>query len=266
MNVARSPLSLHETRSTSGTVADNVLLLHGFGSDRHSWAGNVATLQLLARTFTLDLPGHGSATADVGDGSVGFLADCILTTLTTADVSRVHLVGHSLGGAIALEIAARSPDTIASLALLSPAGLGVSVSSDFLSRFPAVTSEVEAVALLQQLVVNPRLISRQMAPMVLNTLDRPGVRSALLCVAKGMTAIAETLSPAISAVIERDIPRMVVWGREDEINPLNEQTLEVFGGVQHLLDNCGHLPQVEKRKEVNTLLEQFIELHTGSSC
>ena len=78
------------------------------------------------RTHTvhaLDLPGHGASSKDVGDGSLTTLADTVVGFLDALGISRAHLVGHSLGGAVVAAVAKAAPDRVASLTLLAPAGL-----------------------------------------------------------------------------------------------------------------------------------------------
>ena len=71
----------------------------------------------------LDLPGHGASDKDVGDGSLAALADVVVGFLDALGISRAHLVGHSLGGAVVAAVARSAPEKVASLTLLAPVGL-----------------------------------------------------------------------------------------------------------------------------------------------
>jgi pyruvate dehydrogenase E2 component (dihydrolipoamide acetyltransferase) len=80
-----------------------VLLIHGYGGDRNSWLFVQQPLAEQHRVYALDLPGHGTSSKDVGDGLLPVLADAVVTVLDAIGADRAHLVGHSLGGAVAVE-------------------------------------------------------------------------------------------------------------------------------------------------------------------
>jgi pimeloyl-ACP methyl ester carboxylesterase len=83
------------------------------------------------RTLALELPGHGLSSKDVGTGDAA-LFTVIEATLVALDVERVHVVGHSMGGALAVLLAARRPERIATLTLLAPARLRPEINSGFI--------------------------------------------------------------------------------------------------------------------------------------
>jgi len=106
----------------AGQDGEVILLVHGYGGDRNSWLFLQEPLAANYRVYALDLPGHGTSAKDVGDGTLGVLADAVTGVLDAVLISggadRAHLVGHSLGGAVALAVAAGDPGRIASLTLL----------------------------------------------------------------------------------------------------------------------------------------------------
>jgi pyruvate dehydrogenase E2 component (dihydrolipoamide acetyltransferase) len=93
----------------AGQDGDVVLLVHGFGGDRNSWLFLQEPLAARYRVYALDLPGHGTSSKDVGDGTLGALAGAVTGVLDALGAGRAHLVGHSMGGAVALAAAARDP-------------------------------------------------------------------------------------------------------------------------------------------------------------
>lgn len=122
---------------TAGDRGPLVLLLHGFGSDRMSWALQQTNLADVSSTCAIDLPAHGGSSNDVGDGTIEFFADEIASFLEIRNALPAHLIGHSLGGAIAIDLAHRRPDLVASLFLISPAGLGQAIDPGFLDHMSA---------------------------------------------------------------------------------------------------------------------------------
>lgn len=243
---------------TLGGHGPDLVMLHGFGSDRLSWAGNAAALTPVARLHSLDLPGHGDSPTDVGDGSAVELSRLVAETLKAHGIARAHLLGHSLGGAIALAIAHRSPESVRSLSLIAPAGLGAEIDHDFLARFPELETPEETAALLSRLVTRPQLINKLTIKRVLDQLEKPGSRAALRRIAAGIQAHESEIEGYAADIGTSSIPRLVIWGSADRISPPGEQALRRFGGTTLLVPEAGHLPHVEGARAVNAALAEFI--------
>ena len=233
-------------------------LLHGFGSDHMLWLANQQAIAQVASVAALDLPGHGNSSTDVGDGAIAALAERVAELFDRKTMRKAHLIGHSLGGVVALVLAEQRPDLVASLALIAPAGLGRSVDGLFLAEFPRLTTPEATAALLQRLVVRPRLINKFMVGRVLDHLARPGAREALERIAHGIQTSEAAVARAAASVSRRDVPRLVIWGKEDAISPVSEERLGMLGGEVLLVDGAGHLPQVESPRLVNETIVKFL--------
>jgi pyruvate dehydrogenase E2 component (dihydrolipoamide acetyltransferase) len=243
---------------TLGGGGPSALLLHGFGSDHLSWVANQPALGNVATLFALDLPGHGASGMNVGDGAVATLAQRIAARLDQKGLHALNLIGHSLGGGVALVLAATRPDLVASLALIAPAGLGEALDPAFLAAFPELAAPEDAQRLLQRLVVRPRLIGKPLVALALRQLDKPGSRDALRRVAQGLLDGAGDLQAAAGAVAASAIPRLVIWGEEDVINPISRARLVAFGGALLVAPGAAHLPHVESPRFVNAAISDFL--------
>ncbi len=95
-----------------------VLLLHGFGGDLDNWMFNLDSLAERHRVLALDLPGHGQSVKTNVDPSLSGMATFVSKFLDVLSVSTVNVVGHSMGGAIAMQLASDSPETVKSLGLI----------------------------------------------------------------------------------------------------------------------------------------------------
>lgn len=239
---------------TLGGHGPDLVLIHGFGSDRLSWAGNVAALLPVARVHALDLPGHGESGPDVGSGTVTELASRVAETLTAQGIARAHLLGHSLGGAIAMELAAAAPERVASLALIAPAGLGSGLDHDFLARFPQLVTPEETAALLGRLVSRPQLINKFTVQRVLAQLAIPGARDALQRIAATLRHSEADLARTAAAVARSRMACRVIWGDRDCINPLDAERLAAIDGDPLIVSDAGHLPHIEAARQVNTAI------------
>jgi pyruvate dehydrogenase E2 component (dihydrolipoamide acetyltransferase) len=243
-----------------------IVLVHGFGADLNAWMFNQPTLAAGPstngrRVVALDLPGHGGSIKQVGTGDAETFSSAITEALAALGIERFHLVGHSMGGAIGLVLAGKMPARIASLTLLAPAGLGPEINGAFIDGFVKATRRREAQELLATLVHDPSLISRAMVEETLRYKRLDGVPAALDAIARawfpgGKQALDLRLALAMLAM-----PVQIVWGREDHIIPVAHA--EALAGAMpvHILDNVGHIPQMEKAGEVNRLIARFIEVN-----
>jgi pimeloyl-ACP methyl ester carboxylesterase len=229
-----------------GGTGPSLVLIHGFGSDRYSWAANAPALTDAATVWAVDLPGHGAATNDVGAGDPATLARAVAAAVTDLP-GPLTLVGHSLGGAVALHLAAIAPGLVRRLVLIAPAGLGQALDHGFLDTFPELATPEAAQAMLERLVERKRLIVPAMVAHVLATLDRPGRRDALRKIAG---ALAEAAPPPIPAAVPVDL----IWGEADAINPLPPQGPGFAPACLLTLPGSGHLPQVEAAAKVNAVI------------
>lgn len=244
----------------AGGQGKPVVFLHGFGSDSQSWVGNTPALFDTFEVWCIDLPGHGQSSAIAPVAGIESLA-VQLSACVFADERPVHLVGHSLGGALAMALVVLQPARVASLTLLAPAGLGASLNADFLNRFPALSTEADTHAALLMLVHKPQFISPMFAPLVLGQLNRSGVRDSLRSIADTIINGQHELADIVREVSQSDLPRLVIWGQQDRINPLAETAAGVFGGQWQVIEQCGHLPQIEHRTSCNKWLVEFLNSH-----
>lgn len=240
-----------------GGSGPNILLLHGFGADRMTWIANQDVLVRSGTVFACDLPAHGEEPPLQGTTTLPGIADLLIETLDRSG-ERYILVGHSLGGAIAIELAARRPDLVAGLALIAPAGLGGGLDRGFLVDLPSLNELEAAQALLRRLVARPRLITPVIAERLLKHLNKDRVRPALRELADDLAQIEGVIEGHVACVAASDIPRMVIWGEEDRINPVNLSKLAEFNAQVLTVPETGHLPHVEASGSVNGNLSKFI--------
>jgi pimeloyl-ACP methyl ester carboxylesterase len=253
--------SLASVRQGAGPT---LLLLHGLGSSRAAWE---PVLPALARHFdvlAVDLPGFGdSAPAPPGvEPHPAWMAAAVAELLDELGIRRPHVAGNSLGGWVALELAARRP--VASLALLSPAGLWrdgtplycrVSLRvTRWLARhaagplFRLVNHRPGRVVVLSQLVGRPSRMTPAQARSAVRVMGRaPGVAAALAAT-RHRHYLAE---PAV------DAPVTVAFGSRDRLLlPGQSRHVEQLppGTRSAALPGCGHLPMTDDPVAVTGLI------------
>ena len=160
---------------------DPVLFVHGYGGDKNSWLFVQEPIAADRVTYALDLPGHGASSKDVGDGTIETLAKAVVGFLDTVGVNRVHLVGHSMGGAVVTAVAAdpAAAGKVASLTLISPTGFGPEVNAGYLRGFAEAESRRDLKPHLLALFADPGLVNRQLIDDLLKYKRLDGVDEAL---------------------------------------------------------------------------------------
>ena len=235
-----------------------VLFVHGFGADLNTWMFTQPALAAGRRTLALDLPGHGGSVKEVGPGDADSLAGTVEGALEALAIDRVHLVGHSMGGAIAALVALRRPERVASLTLIASAGLGPEINGSFIDGFIRASRRREAAEVLGVLVDDPALVSRAMVDDVLRYKRLDGVTTALAKIAEAWFAGGRQSLDLTGRISALTMPVQLVWGHNDRIIPAAHAEALAARLPVHIIDAAGHLPHREKAGEVNRLIGQFI--------
>jgi pyruvate dehydrogenase E2 component (dihydrolipoamide acetyltransferase) len=236
-----------------------VLLLHGFGADLNSWMFTQPALAEGRRVIALDLPGHGGSVKQVGSGDSKMLTDTIEGAVEVLRIERVHLVGHSMGGALAASLALRRPDRVATLSLIASAGLGPEINADFIDGFVRAARRREVIEVLKLLVHDLALVSRTMIEDVLRYKRLDGVGTVLAKIAEAWFAGGRQSLVLAGQLATLKIPLQIIWGREDRIIPVAHAEALASNLPVHILEQTGHLPHMEKAGEVNRLVKRLIE-------
>ena len=236
-----------------------VLLVHGFGADLNTWMFTQSVLAEGRRVIALDLPGHGGSAKEVGAGDGESLTDAVEGALDALGSGRGHLVGHSMGGAVAALLALRRPDLVSSLTLIASAGLGPEINGSFIDGFVRMARRREAVEILGLLVHDPALLSRTMVEDVLRYKRLDGVSAALARIAEAWFAGGRQLLDLTDRIATLAMPVQLIWGREDRIIPVTHAEGLASRFPVHIIEQAGHLPHMEKAAEVNRLIKRFIE-------
>ena len=237
-----------------------VVFIHGFGADLNSWMFIQPALAERHRTVAFDLPGHGGSTKALKgpvDGS-GFAAD-IDRALAGLGIDRAHLVGHSMGGGIALHFALRRPERVASLTLVASACLGAEINAAFIDGFVKMERRRDAQEVLRLLVHDPGLVSRTMVEDVLRYKRLDGATAALAAIAAEWFPNGSQRERLDPLAARPAVPTQIIWGRDDAIIPVAHAEMLQDSVPVHILDATGHLPHMEKSAEVNRLVASFID-------
>lgn len=233
-----------------------LVLIHGFGSDLNSWRPLIPALPSGRSILGIDLPGHGRSPL-AGPVTLDHLATSLLETLSAQGINSVHLVGHSLGAAVAASAAARSQLDVRSLMLLSPAGLGPDMNGAFVSGFLRATSEESLAPWARELVFDENALGPSFVSSTMRLRNAETTKS--------QEQIAASLFPdgtqsfSVRSLLKTfDWPVKIVFGTEDRIIPSRHATGLPGTVAIHLFPATGHMPQLEQRHAIGRLVRELV--------
>jgi pimeloyl-ACP methyl ester carboxylesterase len=245
-----------------------VLLLHGLGDNAHrDWQLSMPVLLRNHRVIALDLPGFGASPALPGGYAFPALAQVLDELLEQKQVARAHVVGHSLGGAIALYFAHAFPRRVDRLVLIDTAGiLHQSIFVRHIGRLDLPRSGIEPVDRVLSVIderINGlgRMLMRRVdtgVDFVRWLADNPGMRRILLGDASQTDAAVGLVQYDFTPVIRTvRAPVTLIWGREDPVAPLRTGQLlasRLADARLQVIDGAGHVPMSQSTEQFNALL------------
>ncbi len=235
-----------------------VILIHGFGGDLNSWLFTQPALAQTHSVYSIDLPGHGGSSKQIERGDLKFLAAAAFDVVTALELPGAHLVGHSLGGATALELALSHPEQAKSLTLISPVGFGPEINMQYVEGFIKASRPRQLRPFVEQLFANPALVGRKMLDDIISYKRLDGAADALNTIAatifQGGRQSVE-LAPSLADVA---VPLQIIWGEADRIIPAAQANGLPPSVLVHLVPGAGHMAHMEKAEEVNRLIEAFL--------
>ncbi|MHB8186337.1 MAG: acetoin dehydrogenase dihydrolipoyllysine-residue acetyltransferase subunit [Dermatophilaceae bacterium] len=237
-----------------------VVFVHGYGGDKNSWLFVQGPISADRATYALDLPGHGASSKDVGDGSMAALASSLVGFVNELGLSRVHLVGHSMGAAVATMAAAlpAAAGKVASLTLISPVGYGPEVNAGYIRGFAQAETRRELKPHLQQLFADESLVNRQLIDDLLKYKRLDGVHAALTAI---VAALLDGERSAVDVTAEQASFRgntLAVWGTEDKVLPASNAGSLQGKATVHTVDGAGHMVHMEKPQAVIAAIKEAI--------
>lgn len=247
--------ALHRVRLRRGQ-GDPVVMLHGFGADHNSWRILVAAAGLSRPILAIDLPGHGRSPA--GATSLPEMAAAVAAALTDEGVTAADLVGHSLGAAVAVTVAAAADFRVRSLFLLAPAGLGSEIDGDFLTGFCSARSAAELAPWMAKLVADPANLHPAFTQVAAELRAQPGVAEAQAQIARQVFPDGKQAFSVRAALAGLAAPTRIVFGADDGIIPARHLLGLPDTIAQHVLPGVGHMPQAEARDAVARLLIEHL--------
>ena len=249
-----------------------LLLLHGLGGTKISWLPIVPALSSSYRLVIPDLPGHGESDKPRTDYSMRAYAHSVRVLMDATGLRQAVVLGNSMGGRIALELAIRSPQRVTALALLDPAvpGLRWRYLAGFTRVFPSGLGPVSfplrrrwMEAAVRNLFAHPERLPPEAitaaAGEFVRIYSEPAARLAFASSLRHL--VTERPGPFWASMRRVRQPAMVVFGDRDRLVPARygaELASHLHHGELHFLPDVGHVPQFEATEETLALVEPFL--------
>jgi pimeloyl-ACP methyl ester carboxylesterase len=259
----------------AGKGRQTLLLIHGLGSYLPAWQENLEVLSKKYHCIALDLPGYGKSSKH-RFVSLDFYADMLKAFIEKKGLRRVVLVGHSMGGQIALTFALKHPALAEKLVLVAPAGIETfsEQEAQMLKQFTtAAAIAATPDALIEQNLKKNFVNFPQKAAFMAT--DRIKMKEApdfgLYCAAVSASVKAMLQEPVAQHLEKIQMPVLIIFGEEDGLIPnkilhpqlstaqIAEEAQKKMAGSQVvLIPSAGHFVQFEQAEKVNQAILQWL--------
>lgn len=284
IRVPNSPFSVHNVVLSNGCKMayidegegpDTILFIHGLANYSLSWRKNIEGLKNHFRCIAIDLPGNGFSDRGDYSYSIDFFAGCIYDFIQQLQLKQVCLVGHSMGGQIALHLLINNPATASSLVLCAPAGF---------ETFTPVESNIyrSAIGFFDMFSTDENSLRKSIYS---SFYHRPSQADELIdelidiMKTYPLRVYRQMIDACVHGMLQEPVynnlhtihqPTLVLFGERDALIPnrllhptttkqMAEQAVKLIPNAKLvMLTQCGHFLQIEKAEEVNDLIRDFL--------
>ena len=251
-----------------------LLLVHGLAGCWQNWLENIPFLAREHRVIAVDLPGFGESEMPARPISISGYARTLETLCDTLELGTVRVIGNSMGGFVAAELAIRAPDRVEALCLVAAAGL--SVEDARADRSHGIRHRTENLLFFYvawlatrfpSLALRPRIRRWMLGLVVAHPEDLPGplIAEQVRGIAKpGFDTALEALTryPIRDRLGEISCPTLIVWGDEDRLVPASDAAefeWLIAGARKVTYADTGHAPMIERPDRFNADLTGVLE-------
>lgn len=249
-----------------------VLALHGIGRSLDDFTEQHDLLDDAFRVHSVDLAGFGGSDPLPGRSTLPGLTDAVAGFLDAVGETRpAHVIGNSLGGAVAMLLALRHPDRVRSLVLVDSAGFGSEVTVALrvlalrpLGRLLLRPSRAGARRVERAIFRDPRYVTEARVARAFEFARRPHGARVMLELCRALGTFRGVRGPwrdaVLSATAAAAVPTFVVWGSHDLVLPashLEAAKARLPHARTHLFPDTGHMPQIERAEEFAQLVRAF---------
>lgn len=261
------------TRYAKSGTGEPVLLLHGMGGHLETWSRNVVPLGQSFEVWAVDMVGHGLSDKPEKSYSIPDFVEHVLAFIDARTWNKVHLVGQSLGGWVACWLALWYPDRVASLVLVTSAGLQpdprppaeVAAHENLRKLTQLAAEEITREAVrrrLEWLVKDRSVLSEEMVELRWRLYQDPQAQKALKAMSDRLTG-ADMEEYALRPEQLARLPKrtLFLWTTDNPSTSWRtaQKAADLVSGSRFvLMGDCAHWPQYEKPDEFNRIVAEFL--------
>lgn len=260
-----------------GQGAQTLLFIHGLGSYLKGWQKNIDSLKNHYRCIAIDLPGYGKSSKENDAYSMAFFAASVQAFIEHLELKNVVLIGHSMGGQVAVHTALKDLDVVQKLVLIAPAGFETFTEKErlwFKRIFtPALIKATPKAQIVKNFEINFYDMPADARFMVEDRLQmRQTIEYDQYCNMIPQCVQAMLKEPVFERLSDIDIPTLIVYGKDDALIPNRllhaEMTVTEVAQNGHqqiensqlvLLEQAGHFVQWEQAQKLNERLISFLK-------
>lgn len=238
---------------------ETVILLHGLGGDATSWTLNQKALAESRRVVAIDLPGHGGSSRAIGDGDIPSIARLIADLPDALSIDRFDLVGLSMGGAVALELAFHHGDRMRSLTCVSSAGFGEEINTDFINGYLRAETMQAMRPNISILFHDDRRVNDAMVSYAVMARQNPDFRAGIARMTEANFPDGRQRYTYTDRLRDLAMPIHLIWGRHDRIAPPAHAERLTPAVPVTMIEDAGHMPNVEAADAFNDALLRILQ-------
>ncbi|HEX8054813.1 MAG TPA: alpha/beta fold hydrolase [Thermoleophilaceae bacterium] len=244
-----------------------VLMLHGLGGTKVSFMPTQAALAQTHRTIALDLPGFGDSDKPVGAYDAKFFTRWVVGLMDTLELDRAQVIGHSMGGRVAIELGMRHPDRVECLALMTPA-LAWLRDKRWTPFLKLLRPELALLQPAPRAMVE-RFV-RSAVPGANGGWSAAGIdeflrayltpRGRMAFYAAARNIYLDESDPFWTRLESVEARSLFIWGRRDQIIPIGfaNHVRRALPAAEHVELDCGHIPQFERPAQTHAAISRFL--------
>ncbi len=266
------------TRYLQAGSGPPLVLLHGVGDNALIWRWVLPALARTHQVYAPDLPGSGDSGKPDSDYSPAFFTKFLSDFLDALEIESATIIGNSLGGLAGLRLSLSQPQRVASLGLISSAGLGREVTytlrslavpgygglaATWAKRPPGAAQRILGRSAL--LFARPRRVPREWLKEQYRLARLPGFLQAQLASVRAQVGLRGQLEILTDQLPRLQMPVLILWGTRDRVFPYSqgqEALTRLQRGSLELIPDCGHLPHVERPDNFLNSLRPFLREQT----
>lgn len=255
-----------------GDEGKTVIMIHGISGSVENWSLNINALAQHHRVYAIDLAGFGHSDQPPVPFTFSYGAQFVNDFMEVQHIDRASLIGNSMGGGVTLQFAIQFLDKVEKLVLANSAGLGRElafilrlVTLPLIGELLTRPSRKGTAWTLKQCVYDPALITEELVESSYQLATLPKAQKYFLSTLREDNNLRGQHADNVLSIVDNlatiTAPTLIIWGQQDRILPVAHAYAaeeRIPNAELHVLNPCGHLPQLERAEEFNTLILEFL--------